>query len=199
MIRNKEDYLYYLECDKLVRNISKKDVFGIRGEMPVYRFQKLMRKVEYYSNCKKGFLNKIITSILKYRYKKAQIKYGFSIPINTFGPGLLIQHRGTICVNGSARIGKNCRINVDVNIGTNMEKEEEAPQIGDNCFIGPGAKLFGKINIGNNVAIGANAVVNKSFPDNVTIVGIPAKIVNNVGTKDRLRCYLPERNEIDVN
>ena len=75
-----------------------------------------------------------------------------------------------------------------------MEKEEEAPIIGDNCFIGPGAKLFGKIKIGDNVAIGANAVVNKSFGDNVTIAGVPAKIVNNIGTKDRMRYYLKGRN-----
>lgn len=52
------------------------------------------------------------------------------------------------------------------------------PVIGDNCYIGPGAKLFGDIRIGNNVAIGANSVVNKSFEDNVTIAGVPAKIVN---------------------
>ena len=75
-----------------------------------------------------------------------------------------------------------------------MEKEEEAPIIGDNCFIGPGAKLFGKIKIGNNVAIGANAVVNKSFEDNVTIAGVPAKIVNNIGTQKRMRYYVKGSN-----
>lgn len=190
MIKNKKDYLYYIKCDREARGFNKKKLFGIRGEIPVYKFQLLMRKVEYYNNCKTDFFSKLYLLILKYRYKKQQIKYGFSIPINTFGPGLYIRHRGTICVNGSARIGSNCRINVDVNIGTNMEKEEEAPVIGDNCFIGPGAKLFGKIIIGNNVAIGANAVVNKSFGDNVTIAGVPAKIVNTTGTKNRMRYYI---------
>ncbi len=193
MIKNKDDYLYYIECDKKARGFTKNKYFGIRGEIPIYKFQLLMRKVEYYNNCKKNFISKIYLYILKYRYKKLQIKYGFSIPINTFGPGLYIQHRGTICVNGSAKIGCNCRINVDVNIGTNMEKEEEAPIIGDNCFIGPGAKIFGKIKIGNNVAIGANAVVNKSFGDNITIAGVPAKVVNNIGTKNRMRYYLKGR------
>ena len=75
-----------------------------------------------------------------------------------------------------------------------MEKEEEAPIIGDNCFIGPGAKLFGKIKIGDNVAIGANSVVNKSFQDNVTIAGVPARVVNNRGTQNRMRYYLKGRN-----
>jgi len=191
MIKNKKDYLYYLECDKKARNIDSKRVLFpfVRGEYPLYNYQKLMRKVEYYNNCKRGFLNKIITCFLKYKYKKKSIQFGFTIPINTFEEGLLIQHRGTICINGNTKIGKNCRINVCVNIGTNMEKEKEAPIIGDNCFIGPGAKIFGKIKIGNNVAIGANSVVNKDFPDNVTIVGVPAKIVNNIGTKGRLRYY----------
>ena len=50
--------------------------------------------------------------------------------------------------------------------------------------------MFGKIIIGNNVAIGANAVVNKSFGDNVTIAGVPAKIVNTTGTKNRMRYYI---------
>ena len=189
MIKSKEDYNYYLESDRLARNYNKKIMFGVRNEVPLYNYQRLMRKTEFYNNCKKGAINRLITLFLKSRYKKLSIKYGFTIPINTFGPGLLIQHRGTICINGNTKIGSNCRINVDVNIGTNMETEKEAPVIGDNCFIGPGAKIFGKIKIGNNVAIGANAVVNKDVSDNCTVVGIPAKVVNNTGTKGRLRFY----------
>lgn len=50
-------------------------------------------------------------------------------------------------------------------------------------YIGPGAKLFGKIHIGDNVAIGANAVVNKDVPSNVTVAGVPAKIISNKGSK----------------
>jgi len=45
--------------------------------------------------------------------------------------------------------------------------------------IGPGVKIFGGIYVGNNVAIGANAVVNADIPDNVTVGGIPAKIISN--------------------
>ena len=71
-----------------------------------------------------------------------------------------------------------------------MGESGQSPIIGDNCFIGPGAKLFGRISIGNNVAIGANSVVNKSFPDNVTIAGVPAKIVNHKGTANRFSYYV---------
>ena len=49
---------------------------------------------------------------------------------------------------------------------------------GDNCYMSLGAKLFGGIVIGDNVKIGANPVMNKSFPEgNCTLVGIPAHIV----------------------
>lgn len=194
MIKNKEDYKFYLEADRKARNYSKKIIYiGNRKEIPLYNFQRLMRKVEYYNNCKKGIFNKIILLILKYRYKSLSIKYGFSIPINTFGPGLCIAHRGTIVINGASKIGKNCRINIDVNIGTQMGENGKAPTVGDNCFIGPGAKLFGNIKIGDNVAIGANAVVNKNFGDNVTIAGVPAKVVSEKGTNGKFSYYVEER------
>lgn len=56
--------------------------------------------------------------------------------------------------------------------------------IGENVYIGPGAKVFGKITIGNNVAIGANAVVTKDVPDNAVVAGIPSKILNMNGSKE---------------
>lgn len=190
MIKNKNDYIFYQEADRLARDYPKKILYlGNRKEIPLLKYQRLMRKTEYYNNCKKGFINKLYLLFLKYKYKKQSIKYGFSIPINTFGPGLCIAHRGTIVINGATKIGKNCRINVDVNIGTQLGKNGESPIIGDNCFIGPGAKLFGKIIIGNNVAIGANSVVNKDFPDDVTVAGVPAKIVSNKGTKGEFKYY----------
>lgn len=112
---------------------------------------------------------------MKYKYRNRSIKLGFSIPINTFGYGLSIAHYGTIVINHKVRIGNNCRIHCCVNIGGT---KDEVPTIGNNCYIGPGVKIFGKINVGDNVKIGANSVVNKSFNDNCTIAGSPAKIIN---------------------
>ena len=111
---------------------------------------------------------------MRFRYLSA--KLGLTIPINVFGPGLGIMHRGTIVVTPNARIGANCKINADVQIGPG--RNGNAPTIGDNCYIGPGAKIFGDIILGNNIRIGANAVVNKSFPDdNLLLIGVPAKSV----------------------
>lgn len=84
-----------------------------------------------------------------------------------------IAHYGSIVVNSTAQIGNNCRIHSCVNIGVQKDGSR-APIIGDNCYIGPGAKIFGDIVIGNNTTIGANAVVCKSFEGNGTLVGVPA-------------------------
>lgn len=102
-------------------------------------------------------------------------RLGISIYPGAFGPGLSIAHIGSIVVNGNARIGENCRIHAGVNIGTGGG-ESDVPTIGNNCYIAPGAKIFGRITIGDNVAIGANAVVNRDFPQgNCTLVGVPAR------------------------
>ncbi|WP_242502126.1 serine O-acetyltransferase [Flagellimonas olearia] len=139
--------------------------------------------MEYYYNCKNSFWSKPTYYYLKYKFRKISIKLGFSIPINVFGPGLAIVHYGTIVVNTNARIGKNCRIHACTNIGASGGTSH-APQIGDNVYIAPGAKIYGKINVANNCAIGANAVVNKSFEETgILIAGNPAKKIKEIDIK----------------
>jgi serine O-acetyltransferase len=82
----------------------------------------------------------------------------------------------TIAISSLARIGKSFRLNDCVNIGL---KDGKSQIIGDNVYIGPGAKLFGLITIGDNINIGTNAVVNRCFPANVTVAGVPAKIIKH--------------------
>ena len=74
---------------------------------------------------------------------------------------------------------KWCDVHACVNIGEGLG--QKAPQIGDNCWIGPGAKLFGGITIGKGVMIGAGAVVNKSFGDQLRIAGVPARVIKQEG------------------
>ncbi|MEC0344808.1 serine O-acetyltransferase [Peribacillus frigoritolerans] len=179
MISNKEDYKEYLQSDLRSAKIQKWK-WQFRYKHEILKFQRLLRKIEYYQNCKNDLFSKIHLLFLKYRYKKISLKMGFTIPKNVFGPGLSIPHYGTIIVNPRAKVGKNCRIHASTNIG---EINGEAPIIGNNVYIGPGAKLYGAITVGNNVAIGANAVVNKSIPDNVTVGGVPAKIISEKSSK----------------
>ena len=95
-----------------------------------------------------------------------------------FGPGLSIAHYGTIVVSTAARVGKNCRLHEGVNIGA-TNGSSRAPQIGDNVFIGTGAKIIGDITIADDVAIGANAVVVKSIQEQgITVGGVPAKKIS---------------------
>lgn len=95
---------------------------------------------------------------------------GFSIPVNAFGPGLSIAHYGPIVVNNTARIGKNCRIHEGVTIGA-TGRNGQAAIIGNNCFLATGAKIIGDVQLGNDIAVGANAVVVKSFLENGITVG----------------------------
>lgn len=71
-----------------------------------------------------------------------------------------------------------------VNIGTAAGTSGCAPQIGNNVYIGPGAKIFGPIHIADGIAIGANAVVNKDcLQENVTLRGVPARIISYKGSQ----------------
>ncbi|EJG1636725.1 serine acetyltransferase [Vibrio alginolyticus] len=173
MIESKSELKFFLEEDRIQLNKARRKPRLIGDE--VWIFQRLLRYEEYHTN-NSHRIRAMIYKIIRHRLG---IKLGFTIPINVFSHGLSIAHYGTIIVNKDARIGKNCRLHACVNIGTMAGKSGCAPKIGDNCYIGPGAKLFGDIELGNNIAIGANAVVNKSFPEgNVTIGGVPARVIS---------------------
>ncbi|GAB6151430.1 hypothetical protein JCM17380_01800 [Desulfosporosinus burensis] len=146
-----------------------------RFSQPLIYFQLTLRKAEYYENCRKDILGRIFLVLLKLKLMRLSTKLGFTIPRHVFGPGLSIAHWGSIVVHPDVRVGNNCRIHSAVNIGVFNGK---SPTIGNNVYIAPGAKLFGGITIGDNVTIGANAVVNKDVPSNVTVGGIPAKIIS---------------------
>ncbi|GAC23338.1 serine acetyltransferase [Paraglaciecola mesophila KMM 241] len=182
MIKSKSDYLYYLEQDKKALNIKN----GLKDWLThdIWHFQKALRKLEYYKNTSSNILRKSYALYLQFRVRKLGRNLGFSIPANVFGPGLAIAHAGTIVINGRCKIGANCRIHVCVNIGVGVSKGSRPPVIGNDTYIGPGAKIYGEITIGDNVAIGANAVVNKSFDSNISIAGIPGKVIADKGPLD---------------
>jgi serine O-acetyltransferase len=177
MIQSKEDYMFYLEADRIGLTIEHKRPKIIGDD--VWKFQRLLRKVEYYTNCKKDIFSKIFVSYLNYRLYKQSIRLGFWIPVNVFGPGLSIGfYSGPIVVNYKSTIGENCRISQGVTIGGGADLEHKGPTIGNNVFIGPGAVIIGPLKIGDNIAIGANSFVNKSFTEKgITIAGVPAKKV----------------------
>lgn len=101
------------------------------------------------------------------------------------GGGLHLSHTGGIVISPDARIGRDCNLSQGVTIGIGGRGEKRGtPFICDRVYIGPGAKVFGNIRIGNDVAIGANAVVNQDVPDGAVVAGIPARVVSNKGSQD---------------
>jgi len=181
MITSKEEFKAYCEADKLA-NSKQLDSFKLKIKQLLFPdltwiFLARLRKTEYVKNCKKGLIGKIEYAYQYYRFRKISLKLGFTIPLNVFGPGLSIPHYGTIVVNSAAKVGKNCRLHVSANIGASGGSAT-APTIGDNVYIGPGAIIFGDIQINDNVTIAANATVNKSVAvKNVTVGGTPAEII----------------------
>ena len=115
----------------------------------------------------------IISSILNIYCRKE--KY-FRIDVSTqLGGGVLTGHPYSTILNAES-IGENFYVNHLVTVG---EINGKRPTIGNNVSIYTGAIVIGDISIGNNVSIGAGAVVVKDVPDNFTVVGNPARIINN--------------------
>jgi len=139
--------------------------------MLVYRFGRWRYGV------KPLLLRKLFSLIYKFLYKCVQILTGVELPCEVeVGRNFVIDHFGGIVISGYAKFGDNCRIRNGVVVGLANVDEPCAPLIGNNVDIGTGAKLLGKIIVGDNVLIGANAVVIKDVPNNSIAVGVPAQI-----------------------
>jgi serine O-acetyltransferase len=123
--------------------------------------------------------------------KISQIITGISLPVGLrIGRGIFISHAGTIIINGASIIGENVNLGPDTVIGYAIRHGVEGnPNIGDRVFIGPGAKIFSPITIGNDVMIGANAVVIDNVPDKAVVAGVPAKIVSMKGSGQYVKFF----------
>lgn len=181
MIKNKSKLYEYIAEDNLFAKTNGRQKYMRRVHDTEYYISKYLvylRKQEYYINtADSNAIKKLIG--LYYEKKKHDLgnKLGFYIGPNCFDKGLTIFHHGTIIVNPSARIGQNCKLHGNNCIGNNGTTED-CPDIGDNVDIGFGAVVIGDIKIADDIKIGANAVVNKSFTEpGITIAGVPAKKV----------------------
>ncbi len=102
--------------------------------------------------------------------------HGLELPIGKkVGGGLYIAHPVGSTLNFQS-MGENCTVIHSVTIG--MRNNWEFPVIGDDVFIGAGARILGGVTIGDGARIGANAVVIRDVPANATAVGVPAKIID---------------------
>lgn len=181
MIKTKKDLHDWISYECGHYSISILDRILLISEDSILRkHQILLRKTEYYTNMN----YRILTCIYKMRLRKIQYKYGMHIPLNVCGKGLKIMHLGSILINKNSHVGDNCAFHISTALvagGT----DNNAPTLKNGVVLGIGSKVIGGVTIEENIAIGANAVVNKSFltPD-ITIAGIPAKKISNNNRKD---------------
>ena len=173
MIQNKEDLNRYLSIEEKLYN--KKWYFRLpimmTEQQVLYRHAYFLRKAEYAANT-----GKISRIWYLFRLLRIQTRYGISIPLNVLEEGFKIVHLGSVIINADTRIGKYAKLHPGVCVGANHGK---APIIGDYVYLGPGAKVFGEITLGNHIQVGANAVVTKScLKDGAVLVGIPAQDVS---------------------
>ena len=170
MITTCEEYKRYRKIERTQKSL-KNTFFLSETE----GFIKWLRITELCYNGKG--IKKLFLPFVYWNYRRMSLLTGISIPKNTCAEGLTLYHFGSIVVNAACRIGRNCCIMNNVNIGANGGSLK-APKIGNDVYIGPGAVIYGDIEIADGCYIGANAVVNKSFLEpNSVIAGVPARVL----------------------
>lgn len=145
----------------------------------IWRFFYHLRCVEYHAE-KKGILHKLKYLWHWYKYKHLSWDLHWNIRPFTLGPGAHCYHVGDAVYIGShVKTGINFTFQCGVIIDGAMNV-----CIGDNVSLNLGVKVIKNVNIGNNVIVGANAVVTHDLPDNTIAVGVPARIIKNKELKE---------------
>jgi len=191
MIKSKAELREFLIQDAKANRRTKLSANFFGDE--IWKFMLAMRKLDYYSY-KKNSNPLFIPSYFfcKFRYHNISVKLGFSIPFNVCDKGFSVSHYGTVVINETAKIGKNCRVHSNVVIGA-TNGQTASPKLGDNVFLGAGAKVIGDISVADDVCIAAGAVVVKSIEENnTTWGGVPAKKISDNGSKECLSPLLFE-------
>lgn len=161
----------------------------------VYRVAHAVRLIRHPS-----ILNRLVDSLLVLLQKFVEIITSIHLPADCeIGDGLYIGHFGPVIVNEGVRIGNNCNLSQCVTIGVVQRGTRQGvPVIGNRVYIGPHAVVIGGIQVGNDAAIGAGAVVTRSVPASAVVAGNPAKIISHQGSFEMVK-YTgmesdPERN-----
>lgn len=181
-------------ASKKIRHIIAADLFRYdrgRGllaflqcyyEVPGFRFTFWWRLCSFLRDS--HVLKALFYYWAKFIYNHYRYKFGIDIPIGVpIDEGLYIGHFGGIVVGNGIKIGKNINLSHGVTLGqVNRGKRKGSPTIGNNVYIGVGAKVLGRVRVGDNAAVGANCVVIEDVPDNAVVVGVPGRIVSYSGS-----------------
>lgn len=117
--------------------------------------------------------------------KNVEIFTGISIPYAAkIGHSFYIGHFGGIIINSKAVIGNNCNISQGVTIGVSgIDENRGTPILGNEVYVGANSVIAGKIILGNNVVVGACSMVKESFSENSIVLGVPAVLISQKGSK----------------
>lgn len=126
-------------------------------------------------------------------------------PAASIGEGFFIDHGAGLVIGETSKIGKNVTIYQQATLGgispsidsASQRNLKRHPTVGDNVIIGSGAQILGPIYIGNDSRIGANAVVLRDVPDNMTYVGVPARKLESSMNTDSFKAYGMSKGKID--
>jgi serine O-acetyltransferase len=140
--------------------------------------QRLLASIRAYQHhdCRAGPWHKLMRKIAKARHLFWSILTQSDIrPEASLGRNLMLPHPNGVVIHELSVIGDDCMIMQQVTIG--MIGEDQVPKIGNRVYIGAGAKIIGKVSVGDDSRIGANAVVMKDVPPFCTAVGVPARVI----------------------
>ncbi len=141
----------------------------------IFRWIKHLRMAEYYGSHTRTLFDKIRCVLHARKMCILGNRLGFFISTGCLGKDVLVHHKGDIIINYRSVIGDGCRLHGDNCIGNNG-KDTACPVLGKNVDVGVGAKIIGGVTIADDIIIGANAVVTKSFLEpGITIAGVPAR------------------------
>lgn len=176
MILNRNDLNRYLSSD-FSRYPHSNLPFILRWlagdeHIKVRHYLWVLRHAEYAVNT-----HKLYNPLLRFWLRRLSYKYQLMIPLNTCGAGLKINHLGGGIFLNANRIGKNCTVTSGVVFGKKGEDDYNRPIIGDNVEVTLGAKVIGRVHIGDNTIVAPNSVVIKDVPENAVVSGVPAKII----------------------
>ena len=150
------------------RQLSRQGLWA----MAVYRYGRWRYTIRW------RWLRMPFSSLYKVLKTVSEVLTGIELPCEvTLGRRFRIDHFGGIVISGDAVFGDDCVIRNGVTVGLRHTGSRGAPVLGNRVDIGAGAKILGAIRIGDDVLIGANAVVLTDVPSNSVAVGIPARVL----------------------